>query len=151
MKSKNTGDHKPKTLWRCGQGFTLVEILLALMLFAAAIGPVMGALSPSPEVSGFREQTLCFLNQARGTLSRVAALDFEALDNNLGDPVDLAVLFKWPGAPSQSEADKERFSFKGIDYMPVVAVTDASGGEGGLVQLRVTIESVTLTRLKADY
>ena len=87
-----------------------------------------------------------FTNQGRGTLNRVISLDFETLNSNQGDPVDLASLFG-----SAEEADKEIFSFKGVNYTPTVAITDASGGDGGLLELTVTLDYVSLRTLKAEY
>ena len=51
---------------------------------------------------------------------------------------------------SVPEANKEDFTFKGQTYTPTLAVTDASGGTGDLLQLRVTVDDVSLTTLKAN-
>jgi hypothetical protein len=79
-------------------------------------------------------------------MNRVMALDFDTLSNNQGDPVDLVSLFGLA-----AEAAKENFQFRGENYTPTVAITDASGGPGGLLQLTVTVDHVRLTTLKAEY
>ena len=127
------------------RGFTLVEMVLAVLILAIAIVPMVGAFSPAVRSVSRSERTAVFVNQARWTLSRAEALDFQTLNDHQGDPADLAALFG-----SAAEAAKEDFSFQGQTYTPTLAVTDASGGTGGLLQLRVTIDDVTLTTLKAD-
>ncbi len=127
------------------RGFTLVEMVLVVLILAIAIVPMTGAFSPALRSVSQSEGTAVFVNQARWTLSRAEALDFQTLNDHQGDPADLAALFG-----SSAEAAKEDFSFKGQVYTPVLAVTDASGGVGGLLQLRVTVDDVTLTTLKAS-
>lgn len=128
-------------------GFTLFEILLAVFILALAIVPMLSAFSPAIFTSGAQhEQTAVFVNQARGTLSRVEALDFTTLDVNKGDPVNLATLFG-----SQAEADKESFTFAGQTYAPAVAISDAGGGVSGLLELTVTVDYVSLKTMKAEY
>ena len=60
--------------------------------------------------------------------------------------VGMATLFG-----SQDEADKETFSFKGQNYTPILAINDASGGVGGLLELNVTVDPVMFKTLKAEY
>ena len=134
-----------REILRDQQGFTLVEIVLVVLILGVAIVPMVGAFMPAGRSVSWNEQTTVFTNQARWTLSRAAALDFATLDANQGDPVNLSVLFG-----SGAEAAKEDFTFRGQSYTPALAVTDASGGVGGLLQLRVTIDDVTLTTLKAN-
>ena len=50
---------------------------------------------------------------------------------------------------SPEEAAKESFRFGGKSRTPVVAISDASGGAGGLLLLAVTLEDVNLTMLRA--
>ncbi|MCG6918585.1 MAG: type II secretion system GspH family protein [Deltaproteobacteria bacterium] len=128
------------------RGFTFLEIMLVVLILAIAIVPMVRAFAPAVLTASTDEETAVFANQARGTLNRVMALDFDTLDNNQGDPVDLAVLFG-----SAAEADKETFTFKGKNYTPTVAITDASGGLGGLLQLAVTAEQVRFATLKSQY
>jgi prepilin-type N-terminal cleavage/methylation domain-containing protein len=130
---------------RSREGFTLVEIVLVVLILGIAIVPMVGAFSPASRSVRLSEEVTVFTNQARWTLSRVCALDFQTLSDNQGDPADLAALFG-----SAAEAAKEDLSYRGQTYTPVVAITDASGGVGGLLQLRVTIGDVSLTTLKAN-
>jgi hypothetical protein len=80
-----------------------------------------------------------FVSQANGTLSRITALPYDQLATNLGASVSLG-----------SMASEERFTHRGVTYTPVVGITDASGGTGGLIRLSVTVESVQLSTLKAS-
>ena len=120
--------------------------MLAVFLLGIAIAPMMSAFGPFLSSSDVAEESTVFTNQARGTLYRILALDYATLDANKGDPVDLEALFG-----STDEAAKETFSFKGKNYTPTVAIADASGGAGGLLDLTTTINHVCLTTLKADY
>ena len=128
------------------RGFTFLEIILVVLILAVAIVPMVRAFAPAVLTASTDEETTVFANQARGTLNRVMALDFATLENNQGDPVDLATLFG-----SAAEADKENFTYKGKNYTPTVAITDASGGLGGLLQLTVTAEQVRFATLKSQY
>ena len=124
----------------------MVEIVVAVLLLAIAIVPIVGAFGPAIFSTGAEEETAVFTNQVRGTLSRVLTLDFATLNSNQGDPVNLATLFG-----TQAEADKETFSLKGASYTPTVAIIDASGGAGGLLELTVTLDHVSLKTLKGEY
>ena len=128
------------------RGFTFLEIMLVVLILAIAIVPMVRAFGPAVLTASTDEETAVFANQARGTLNRVMALDFDTLENNQGDPADLTALFG-----SAAEAAKETFSFKGKNYATNVAITDASGGLGGLLQLTVTAEQVRFATLKSQY
>ena len=128
------------------KGFTLVEIVIAVALLAIAIVPMVSAYGPAIFSTSTEEETAVFTNQARGTLNRVAALDFPILDNNQGNPVDLVTLFG-----SAAEAAKESFSLEGNTYTPMVAIADVSGGLGGLLEITVTLDQVSLITLKTEY
>lgn len=128
------------------KGFTLVEIIIAVALLAIAIVPMVSAYGPAIFSTSTEEETAVFTNQARGTLNRVAALDFPILDNNQGNPVDLVTLFG-----SAAEAAKETFSLEGNTYTPMVAIADVSGGLGGLLEITVTLDQVSLITLKTEY
>ena len=127
-------------------GFTLMEICVALFILGIAIAPMLNAFSPALTTTDSVEETMVFTNQARKTLNRVLALDYKDLYNNQNDPADLVALFG-----SDTEAAKESFTFKGVSYTPTVAITDASGGAGGLLKLNVTINHVKFATLKALY
>ena len=128
------------------RGFTFLEIILVVLILAIALVPMVRAFAPAVLTASADEESAVFANQARGTLNRVMAFDFDTLNNNQGDPVNLAALFG-----SAAEADKETFSFKGKNYTPTVAIADASGGLGGLLQLSVTLEQVGFATLKSQY
>lgn len=127
-------------------GFTLLEITLVVLILAIAIVPMVRAFSPAALSANTEEETTVFTNQARGTLNRVMALDFDTLNSNQGAAVDLATLFG-----GGAEAAKESFTFKGESYTPTVAITDASGGAGGLLELTVTLSHIQLSTRKAQY
>lgn len=128
------------------EGFTFLEIILVVLILAIAIVPMVRAFSPSTLSANVEEETTVLTNQARGTLNRVMALDFDTLNSNQGTTVDLAALFG--GA---AEAAKESFTFNGENYTPTVAITDASSGAGGLLQLTVKISHIQLSTRKAQY
>ena len=125
------------------KGFTLFEIILAVLLLAVAIIPMLNAYSPAIFSIKGEEETAVFTNQARGTLNRVVALDFATLDDHKGNPVNLTALL--------GSAAEETFSFKGTNYIPVVSISDVSGGDGGLLAITTTVDRVTLKTLKAEF
>ena len=129
----------------CNKGFTLLEIIFAVLLLAIAIVPMMNAYAPAIFSTAGEEERAVFTNRARATLNRVAALQFTTLKNNLGNPVDLVTLFG-----SAEEAAKETFAFRGTNYTPAVAIIDQGGGDGGLLEVEVAINYVTLRTLKAE-
>ena len=128
------------------KGFTLFEIILAVLLLAIAIVPMLNAYSPAIFSIKGEEETAVFTNQARSTLNRVAALDFTTLDDNKSTPVNLTALFG-----SSEEAEKETFSLKGTSYTPVVSISDVSGGDGGLLEIIATVDRISLKILKTKY
>jgi prepilin-type N-terminal cleavage/methylation domain-containing protein len=139
--SRLTGHHISNS-----RGFSLIEVCVTVFILGVAIAPMLDAFSPAVTATGSIEETMVFSNQARKTLSRLTALDYEDLYDNLDAPVNLIDLFG-----SDTEAAKENFTLKGESYTPTVAITDASGGAGGLLKLSVTIHHVMFTTLKAEY
>jgi prepilin-type N-terminal cleavage/methylation domain-containing protein len=137
---------EPRGALVSNKGFTLLEIIFAVLLLAIAIVPLLNAYAPALFSTGAEEERAVFTNRARATLNRVAALEFSRLNDNQGNPVDLATLFG-----SADKAAKETFALKGTSYTPAVAITDQSGGDGGLLEVGVTINYVTLKALKAEY
>jgi prepilin-type N-terminal cleavage/methylation domain-containing protein len=127
-------------------GFSLVEILIAVMVLSMAIVPIINAIGPAVKTTAAEAQFSVSTNQARATLNRLLSVEFATLNANQGDAVDLTSLFG-----STAEANLENFLLNGKLYTPTVAITDASSGAGGLLQLTVTINQVRLTTLKADY
>ena len=128
------------------RGFSLVEILVAVMILTLAIVPIINAIGPAVRTTAAEAQFTVFANQARATLNRLLTVDFATLNANQGAGVNLSSLFG-----STAEANLENFLLNGKSYTPTVTITDAGDGAGGLLQLTVTINQVRLTTLKADY
>ncbi|MCK4389750.1 MAG: type II secretion system protein [Desulfobacterales bacterium] len=143
-KELRTTDNRQPTTGK--NGFTLVEIIIAVLLLAIAIAPMVNAYAPAIFSTSGEEEMAVFSNRVRGTLNRTVVLDFGTLNSNQGNPVDLAALFG-----SADEAAKETFSFQGKSYTPTVSISDASDGPGGLLEVTVTIHHVSLKTLKAEY
>ena len=133
------------------KGLTLIEVAVALLILSIVIIPMMDSFRGALITTGGEERSAVFTNQARGTLYRIAALDFADLDSNQGNPVDLAVLFGSASDPKPAEAAKEDFVYRDKTYTPLVAISDAGGGSGGLLELSVTVEEINLKTLKAEY
>jgi prepilin-type N-terminal cleavage/methylation domain-containing protein len=133
------------------RGLTLIEVAVALLILSIVIIPLMDSFRTALMTTGGGERQAVFTNQARGTLYRIAALDFADLNGNQGNPVDLAVLFGSATEPKPDEAAKEDFVYRGKTYTPTVAISDAGGGTGGLLELSVTVAEINLKTLKADY
>ncbi len=140
---------RTKQAYRSGQplneeGFSYLEILLSVLILAIAVSAMLSAYSPAI-FSGSEEETAVFANQARGTLNRLASLEFRTLDNlirnNQADPVDLTALF---GAD-------ETFTFRGNTYTPAASITNQGGEPGGLLELVVKIHHVKVRTLKSDH
>ncbi len=127
-------------------GFSLLEMLLVLLLLAVAIVPLLSAFSPALKSQSVEETSLVFHNRVRGTLARVTTIPFATLNANQGNPANLVALFG-----SAGEAANEAFVFRGVNYQPRVAITNVSGGVGGLLRVSASVESVTLNALIADY
>ena len=127
------------------RGFTLFEIILALLILAIAIIPMVNAFAPALLSTSQGEEQAVLTGQARETMNWLLNLDFQTLDTKQATPDDLVALFV-----SQAEPDKPRFRYLGQTYAPGVAITDASGGAGGLLELTVTLKTVKLQTLKAE-
>jgi prepilin-type N-terminal cleavage/methylation domain-containing protein len=128
------------------QGFTLFEIILALLILTVSIIPMINAFAPALLSAGSEEERAVLAGRARQTINRVWDMDFRALDAHRGNPVDLAQLFG-----SAAEANKETVLFRVQTYVPVVSITDASGGQGGLLELQVRLQTVQLQTRKAAH
>lgn len=134
-----------KTYFRSSEGFTLFEILIALVIMGTAIIPIMEAMAPSLSTIPYLEKKTVLANRARGTLNRLMVLDFDNLTANVGNPVDITSLFG-----SVAEGKKESFTHDGVVYQPIIAIEDESGGDNTLLKLSVTFENLKLTTLKTD-
>ena len=139
-------------------GFTLFEIFLALLILAIAIIPMVNAFAPSLLSTSQGEEQAVLTGRARQTMNCLLDLDFRTLDANQGNPANLVNLlyYKKPGqteaeamAEAEAEAAKENLIYQGQTYVPVLAITDASSGAGGLLELTVTLKTVKLQTLKA--
>jgi len=128
------------------KGFTLVEIILAVLLLAVAISPMLEAFAPAIFATNAEEETAVFTNRARATMNRVMDLDFHTLDSNQGDPVNLTSLFG-----SAEEAAKESFVLKGINHTPEVIIAEKVPGDDGLLEITVNLEGISFKTLKAEY
>ena len=133
------------SLFNNRNGFSLLEILLAAFILGVAIAPMINAITPAVRSTDDNEKTTVLINQVRSTLNRIAALDYATLDSNAGNPADLVSLFG-----SVDEAAKENFQLRGTTYTPTVSIIDGSGGVGGLLELTVSVERVSLKTLKAE-
>ncbi len=128
-------------------GFTLIEVLMASIILAIAIAPMLNAFGPALMSTAVGERLAVFTNQAKSTLNRTVGLDYDTLNNNLGSPAVLASLFG-----STAEAEREVITFGGTDYTPTISIADASsGGVGGLLEITVTIEEITLKTPKSNH
>lgn len=114
-------------------GFTLFEIVLALLILAIAIVPMMNAFAPAILATGQGEEQTVLTGQARQTMNGLLDMKFAILDANKATP---GVLIAMLGDQAAAGA--------------VVSVTDASGGAGGLLELTVILNNVTLQTLKAN-
>jgi len=126
------------------RGFTIFEIILAIIILVIFIIPMVNAFTPALLATGQGEEQTVLTGQARITMNRILDIDFQSLEANAGNPADLVALFG-----SQAEADEESFVYRGATYTPVLAITDASGGAGGLLELTVTLKNVKLQTLRA--
>ncbi len=136
-------------------GFTLIEIVMAVLLLAIAIAPILAAFKPALFATSGEEELSVFTHRARGTLNRLMTFDFQVHQDYLdayGSTVDLEDFFEVAGAEDPSdEAGKETFPFKGDSYTPTVTITDQSSGAGGLLEITVTVANVSVQTLKAEY
>ena len=126
-------------------GLTLFELVLTIFILGVGIVAMLDAIAPALQSAEDYESTTVFMNQARGTLNRVETLAYTTLNSNMGNPVNLTSLFG-----TTAEAAKENFTYKSVAYSPTVAIADASGGTGGLLELNVTVERVSLKTLRSE-
>lgn len=149
-----SADHIIHNSW----GFTLFEIFLALLILAITIIPMVNAFAPALLATGQSEEQAVLTAKVRSTMNRLLELDFRDLDNNQGPRATLVNLFYHQKlgqtvaeatAVAEAEAAKENLDYQGQTYVPALAITDASGGAGGLLELTVTLKNVKLQTLKA--
>jgi len=131
---------------RCRDGFSIVEVVVVCLILAIAIVPMVLSFVPARRAVAAERRLTVFTNRARGTLYRIRTVDYDTLLQHAGDPVDLAALFG-----SADEAARESFVLQGSNYTPNVVVQNISGSIGGLLEIVVSVEDVTLRTMKAEY
>nr|WP_320015246.1 hypothetical protein [uncultured Desulfobacter sp.] len=127
-------------------GYMMMDLMVAMLLLAIAVGPMINAFFPSFAAMNYERRTSVMTAGAMGTLNRVAALCYETLNANLGSPANLSALLG-----SVSAATQETVVFNGQAHVPVVTVTDYSGGVGGLLEITVTLDTIVFKTLKAQF
>ncbi len=98
-------------------GFTLFEIILALFIISLAIIPMMTSFGPAMMTSAAVEKTAVMTNQARATMERLLALDFDTLKSKVDESQPLS------GSSVFGDPD-ETFTFKGSTYSPAITIRD---------------------------
>ena len=156
-------------------GFTLFEILMAVVLLAIAIAPIVAAFKPALFATSGEEELSVFTHRARGTLNRLMTFDFQVHQKYLdtyGNTVDLEDFFEVAGADNPAdEAQKEIFPYPPDSdypddlYTPQVTIQiyDADGDDNlecpgsvnytecGILEITVTVANVSVQTLKAEY
>ena len=130
-------DHIIRNSW----GFTLFEIVMALLILAIAIVPMMNAFAPALLSTSQGEEQAVLTGQARRTMNRLLDIDFRSLDRNRGTQASLVnilynnILDNKKPKPTDAEAmaeavieaAKESFPYLGVTYdPPVVAICATS-------------------------
>ena len=126
-------------------GFTLFEIIMAMFVISIAVIPMMQSFGPAMMTAGAVEKTAVLTNQARATMERLLALDFDTLRSKVDDTQPLT------GNDVFGDSD-ETFTFKVSSYTPAITISDASGDASKtLLNLTVTLAGMSVSTRKADY
>jgi len=126
-------------------GFTLFEIIMALFIISIAVIPMMKSFGPAMSTAAIVEKTAVLSNQARATMERLLALDFDILKLKVDESQPLS------GNDVFGDSD-ETFTFKQASYTPSITITDASGDASKtLLDVTVALDSVSISTRKADY
>ena len=123
-----------------------MDLMVAMLILAIAVGPMIDSFLPVFNALAYERQTTVMTAGALGTLNRLAGLPYATLKGNMGSPADLTALLG-----SAQDAAEETLLFNNQSYVPVVAVTDASGGICGLLEITVTLDTVMFQTLKAQF
>ena len=124
-------------------GFTLVEIIVAIFIISLAVLPMMESFGPAMMATQNVEKTAVMTNQARATMERLLAFDFDTLSSKIGASLSGNDVF--------GDSD-ETFAFEGGSYSPEITISDASGDASKtLLTLTVAIDNIEFSTLKADY
>jgi len=138
-------------------GFTLFEIIVALFIISLAIIPMMRSFGPAMMAAANVEKTAVLTNQARATMERLLAFDFDTLKLKVDDSQPLTVYDVFgvptdPADPDYPDYPDDIFEFEGVSYTPEITLADASGDASKtLLDLTVTIGSMRITTKKAAY
>jgi len=121
-------------------------VVVALLILSVAVYAMIEAYSPGILSSGGEEEAAVFAGRCRGTLNRVAALDFKTLSDLAGggnaNPVNLDTLFG---------SGQETFSYRGSTYTPTVVITSRGGAWGGLLEITAALKGIQFKTLKANH
>jgi len=123
----------------------MMDLMVAMLLMAIAIGPMMDSFFPSFNAMADERRTAVLTTGALGTLNRVTGLAYATLESNMGTPANLSALLG-----SAEAAAEETVMVNNQAYVPIVTITDASGGIGGLLEITVTLDTIVFQTLKAD-
>lgn len=137
---------KPLSTISNSHGYLMMDLMVAILLMAIAIAPMMNSFFPSFNAMTHERRTAVMTAGALGTLNRLAGLPYATLETNIGSPADLSTLLG-----SASTAAEETIEFNGQDHVPVVTVSDAGGGTDGLLEITVTLDTIVFQTLKADF
>lgn len=126
-------------------GFTLFEIIIALFVISIAVVPMMKSFGPAMMAATVVEKKTVMTNQARATMERLLALDFDTLKSKPAETQPLS------GNDIFGDTE-ESFILKAVAYSPAIFISDASGdGSKTLLELAVVLEGVSLSTQKAYY
>ena len=123
---------------------TLLTAIL-LVLLAIAVVPMINAFTPAMRATTALDEEVLAANHARGTLNRLLAQPYDRLAAAQTNEVDLNALLG-----SAELAAQEYLQLDEGTLPPRVAIRDASGGTGGLLEVSVSLKGITLRSLKAD-
>jgi prepilin-type N-terminal cleavage/methylation domain-containing protein len=122
------------------RGFTLFEILLAIVILVIAILPMVNAFAPAHLSTGQAEEQAILTGQARSALNGLLNLDFKTLNDpnnkNKDNPDAVVALLgdQWVSGMIIRVIDSD------IDAEHI----------GGLLELKVRLKNVKLQTLKAE-
>ncbi len=129
-------------------GFTLFEVLLTIVILLIAIIPMMDAFRPSLFATWGEERRIIFTNCVRQTMNKALSTDYGELEKrvNTTETIKASLLF--------GNSD-DNCSYSGSTYDPDVKI-DYAGYDGanpllGLLNIKVTVNEISLEALKADY
>ena len=138
-------------------GFTLFEIIMAMFIISIAVIPMMQSFGPAMMTAGAVEKTSVLTNQARATMERMLALDFDTLRSKVDEAQPITVYDVFgvptdPADPDYPDYPDDIFEFEGVSYTPAITITDASGDASKtLLDLTVSLAGMSVSTSKAEY